>query len=330
MCKFFSCISDGKGDVLYFKPEEVVKIMAEGNPKEYDFNSHTSIAHFHGVNEDEHNKYEYSNKGLHMDQINTTDDRDKVGGSVKSFLEGKDLQYLWNLYNRNSGNRNSGYMNSGYMNSGYRNSGDMNSGDMNSGDMNSGNRNSGYRNSGYRNSGYMNGGDRNSGYMNSGYMNSGDMNSGDMNSGYRNSGDMNSGYRNSGYRNSGDMNSGYRNSGDMNSGDMNSGDGYLNSFCSDRKCFLFGKEATQKEYNRIYNIDFSWFLLNTWIFSQNMTKAEKESFPHFEITGGYLKTVSYKEAWSKCPKKVLIQIQKLPNFSWKIFTDITGITKEEK
>ena len=165
--------------------------------------------------------------------------------------------------NLNSGDMNSGYVNSGDRNSGYRNSGDMNSGDMNSGNMNSGNRNSG---------------DRNSGDMNSGNMNSGYMNSGDMNSGYRNSGDRNSGYRNS--------------------GDMNSGDGYINSFCTKTKYFLFDIECTKKEANEIYNLDFSWFDL-----------TDK----------------TYKEAWGKCPKSVLGEIKKLRNFNREIFKEITGI-----
>ena len=34
--------------------------MAEGNPKSYEWNSHTSIAHFYGVDEDKWNKWEYN------------------------------------------------------------------------------------------------------------------------------------------------------------------------------------------------------------------------------------------------------------------------------
>ncbi len=35
MCKFFSACSDGKGNVIFFKAEDVVKEMAKGNPKGY-------------------------------------------------------------------------------------------------------------------------------------------------------------------------------------------------------------------------------------------------------------------------------------------------------
>ena len=36
MCKFFSAISDGKGDTKFFKPEDIAKLMSEGNKKNYD------------------------------------------------------------------------------------------------------------------------------------------------------------------------------------------------------------------------------------------------------------------------------------------------------
>jgi hypothetical protein len=56
MCKFHSSISNGKGKVYFFKPEDIVKIMSMGNPEQYDFNSHSSIAHYFKVDEDTHNK----------------------------------------------------------------------------------------------------------------------------------------------------------------------------------------------------------------------------------------------------------------------------------
>ena len=61
MCKFFSTVSDGKGKAMFFKIEDVAKIMAEGNPQNYNFNSHTSVADYHGyksAKEDKLNKWE--------------------------------------------------------------------------------------------------------------------------------------------------------------------------------------------------------------------------------------------------------------------------------
>ena len=63
MCKFFSCVSDGKGKVLFFTPEEVVGILASGNKENYEINSHSSLMKFKGINakqEENWNKWEYN------------------------------------------------------------------------------------------------------------------------------------------------------------------------------------------------------------------------------------------------------------------------------
>jgi hypothetical protein len=234
----------------------------------------------------------------------------------------------------------SGVANTGLKNTGFANSGDWNSGYRNSGDSNSGYSNSGYRNSGYRNSGDRNSGDWNSGYRNSGYRNSGDWNSGDWNSGYRNSGYRNSGDSNSGNRNSGDSNSGYRNSGNWNSGNWNSGDsnsGYRNSgaFCLDNnpKVFLFDKQAkmTVREWeeSRAYDLMLRLLNPNMWIYSSEMTSAEKEEYPEHETTGGYLKEIGLKSAWANMwgnlsddDKKAFTDLE---NFDKDKFKEITGI-----
>jgi hypothetical protein len=188
--------------------------------------------------------------------------------------------------------------------------------------VNIGKGNSGYRNSGYRNSGDRNSGDRNSGDWNSGYRNSGD-----RNSGYRNSGDWNSGDWNSGYRNSGDRNSGDRNSGSWNSGDWNSG--YLNS--GTPKIRIFDRE-TDKE--NIQFPDFFYHDLTVWINKKSMTDEEKKNNPSHETTGGYLKILSFKDAWRAAWKKASIEDRKkclsLPNWDNIKFFNISGIDVEEE
>ena len=315
MCQFFSCISDGNGNVLFFKPEDIVTEMAKGNPNNYQWNSHTSIAHFNKINsssEDQWSKWEYNpeKKDLKVDGLHAKDDSELVKKQLIEFFEGKNIIFLQNIYNRNSGDGNSGNGNSG-----DRNSGNWNSGNRNSGDWNSGNGNSGDRNSG----------DRNSGNWNSGDWNSGDWNSGNWNSGDRNSGDRNSGNRNSGNRNSGNWNSGNWNSGNWNSGNWNSGDGMRNSFCSKQKFFLFDKECKESDYKKSLEIDFYWFDIEKWINESDMTEEDKKNHLGYQTTGGFLKTYTYKEAWSECPKEVLEKIKKLKNFNKKVFFEISGI-----
>ena len=202
-----------------------------------------------------------------------------------------------------------------------------NTGTDNTGESNSGDRNSGYRNSGYRNSGNWNSGDRNSG----------DRNSGDRNSGDRNSGDGNSGYRNSGYRNSGNWNSGYRNSGNWNSGDWNSGNWNSGIFNTDEPYMRsFNRETKVKRSDFTCSSafpDFSDMKPCVWIESSMMTDKEKKDYPSHETTGGYVKTLSYKEAWAvwkrKCSKENWEKVLTLPNFDAVIFEEITGLKVED-
>jgi hypothetical protein len=199
----------------------------------------------------------------------------------------------------------------------------------NTGVGNTGNRNSGSWNSGNWNSGNSNNGNRNSGNSNSGHSNSGHSNSGHSNSGHRNSGHSNSGHSNSGHRNSGDRNSGDCNRGDWNSGNSNSG--IFNT--NEPKLRMFNKESEwsfSDWYNsEQYGILLKYFVLNNWVYEENMTETEKKDNPGFYVAGGYLKTYGYKEAcknmWDKLTDKEKDKIKELPNFDKEIFKEITGI-----
>ncbi len=153
----------------------------------------------------------------------------------------------------------------------------------------------------------------NSGYCNSGYGNSGDGNSGDRNSGYRNSGNWNSGNRNSGNRNSGNWNSGYRNS------------GYL---CVSENKILIFDEPVPNGTNFIWP-DFFYFDVVVFVSSNKMTDEEKKAHPYYETTGGYSKTLKYKEAWrlswDKASDTDRRKVLSIPNWDNKKFKIITGI-----
>lgn len=203
-----------------------------------------------------------------------------------------------------------GYRNSGRWNSGESNPGNWNSGDRNSGDWNSGDRNSGDRNSGGGNAGHCNRGHRNSGDWNSGGWNSGDMNSGDMNSGRRNSGDWNSG--------------------DWNLGDRNTG--YFNTK-TPNEILVFNKPCKRSTWEDCSKPNLIFFAINRWIDESNMTDQEKIANPKFFVTGGYLKTIGYKQAWRESWDKATDEdkqlLYALPNFCPKVFFKISGISVEE-
>ena len=205
----------------------------------------------------------------------------------------------------------------------------VNSGENCTGFLNSGDSNTGNHNSGNFNSGYYNGGNYNSGNYNSSNYNSGECNTGGYNSGHYNSGWSNSGDYNSGWSNSGNFNRGNHNSGDFNSGNHNNG--WFSTITP--KLTIFEKETS---FSREEILDIKGIKIlnkkckNTlWVCEENMTNEEKEKYPSYKTTGGYLKIISHKEAykimWEKLSQREKNEIQRIPNFDAKIFQEITGI-----
>lgn len=175
-------------------------------------------------------------------------------------------------------------------------------------------------------------GNNNSGRDNSGDYNSGNCNSGDYNSGICNSGDRNSGNYNSGDYNSGWYNSGWYNSGNCNSGDWNSGmhnSGFFNS--ANDLCFAFNKVCDRNSIlvSKGYKILTLKYTNNWWVSTINMTDEEKEAHPEYKATGGYLKTLPFKEAcalmWGELDEDEKLAVKEIPNFDADVFKEITGI-----
>ena len=178
----------------------------------------------------------------------------------------------------------------------------------------------------------------NTGNENTGNWNTGNRNTGNENTGNRNTGNENTGYGNTGNRNTGNENTGYGNTGNRNTGNENTGygntiDGSNGVFCTepDMNIRIFNRPSgmslrdfyRSRYYEALCNAP---FLLTEWIL---YTEEEKKDDPKKEITGGYLKEYTMKEAWanwwgemSEEAKKI---VQDIPNFDAKIFKEITGI-----
>ena len=175
------------------------------------------------------------------------------------------------------------------------------------------------------NSGNCNSGDRNSGNRNSGNRNSGDRNSGNWNSGNWNSGNWNSGNWNSGDCNSGDCNSGNWNSGNWNSGFFNTDSPLVR---------IFNKETTVSRRDIDFP-NFLYFNLTVWVSHDTATDGERKMHKtEIETCGGFLKTLSYKEAfriaWDKASKEEHRKLLNLPNWNNEIFMEISGIDAESE
>ncbi len=194
---------------------------------------------------------------------------------------------------------------------------------------NNGINNVGHSNTGDWNTGHRNTGDRNTGHRNTGDWNTGHRNTGDWNTGHRNTGDWNTGHRNTGYRNTGDWNTGHRNTGDWNTGHRNTG--YFN-FMSPDVVLVFGKECKYETIRDAQKPDCLYFETNKWIDFSDMTDEEKEKNPQAKTTGGYLKVLGYKEAFTESMKKAskeeIEMIKNLPNFDADIFEKISGFRIE--
>ena len=193
---------------------------------------------------------------------------------------------------------NTGDWNTGYRNTGNCNTGNRNTGDCNTGDWNTGNRNTGYRNTG------------------------------NWNTGNRNTGDCNTGAWNTGNRNTGDWNTGNRNTGDWNTGNHNTG--YCNTITPD-DILIFNKPAKRSDWEKAEKPEWMYVSTTQWIYEEDMTDKEKEAYPSYVTTGGYLKVyptlqAAYVDAWEKASKEDKELTFKLPNFDIEVFKEIFGFT----
>ena len=188
-------------------------------------------------------------------------------------------------------------------NTGHWNTGDLNTGSRNTGSRNTGDRNTGHSNTGRSNTGHLNTGHSNTGSSNTGSSNTGSSNTGDWNTGDWNTGSSNTGHSNTGHSNTGHSNTGHSNTGDWNTGDWNTGDfhsGWFNTKKIRPIRLLFGKPITRQP-----------------IFPE---------YFFFDLDGNY--KTCWKRAFDNASIDEIEQTIQLENFDYKMFQEITGITKK--
>ena len=173
-----------------------------------------------------------------------------------------------------------------------------------------------------------------------GLCNTGNRNTGNRNTGNSNTGNRNTGNSNTGDRNTWDWNTGNRNTGNWNTGDRNTGDwntGNWNTGCfntKEQKIMLFNKPSDMT-YNDWLRSD-ARYLLNQipkdvveWVYEKDMTDEEKEAYPTYKTTGGYLKVLDESECgqlwWNSLSDDEKKIIEEIPNFDVEIFEQCTGI-----
>ena len=231
----------------------------------------------------------------------------------------------------NINSTSTGYCNTGNYNTGYYNTGDYNAGDYNTGNRNTGGRNTGRRNTGHRNTGDYNSGHWNTGHRNTGNYNTGNYNTGHCNTGHRNTGDYNSGDYNIGNRNTGNCNTGNWNTGEWNTGSRNTG-----VFCTETHNLLFFDHESDLTFGDWRQSKARKLLRQIprnvveWIKVDNMTEEEKEQYPTYETTGGFLKVLDQKDSaqmwWDGLSEYDRSVIYAIPNFDKEKFEKCIGIT----
>ena len=202
--------------------------------------------------------------------------------------------------------------------------------------VNTGKDNTGRANTGNGNTGNSNTGNGNTGNYNTGNRNTDDCNTGNGNTGVGNTGDYNIGNRNTGGWNKGNRNTGDYNTGNYNTGDWNSVDFSTGCFnTKTEKIRLFNKKS-KWTYHDWINSEARSVMSNCpytktiWIYSSGMTDSEKEKYPTWECTGGYLKTIyvtkeDKQKWWDDLDDYDKESVMSLPNFDKEIFKKITGI-----
>jgi hypothetical protein len=142
----------------------------------------------------------------------------------------------------------------------------------------------------------------------------------------------NTGYRSTGYKSTGDWSTGYRSTGHWSISKYSTG--HFSTI--DYSGFgSFNKPCDKDVWDNAIKPNFLYEISPTkWIDESEMTDQEKTENTTFHTTGGYLKTISMKEAWKvawgNATKEDRDLLFKLPNFDAKVFKEISGIDVYEK
>lgn len=91
---------------------------------------------------------------------------------------------------------------------------------------------------------------------------------------------------------------------------------------------VFNVQVTPEEFDKI-SVPLIKLPITQWIEEKDMSKEEKENNRNYESLGGYLKTISYKDAWkevwSELDNEIKDKFKAIPHFNSNIFEQITGI-----
>lgn len=96
-----------------------------------------------------------------------------------------------------------------------------------------------------------------------------------------------------------------------------------------KEILVFNKPCKREDWYEACKPNWMFVDLTKWIDASDMTDKEKEAFPSYVTTGGYLKPyadlkAAYAEAWEEASEEDRELTFKLPNFDAVVFEEIFG------
>lgn len=99
---------------------------------------------------------------------------------------------------------------------------------------------------------------------------------------------------------------------------------------------VFNKPVSKEEYEKVENaliVKNFKLPIAKWVETKDMTKEEKDIWSSHKQTGGFLKNLSYKDAWAEMWAGLSLEdrnfFKNITNFDAAIFEGITGIKFED-
>jgi hypothetical protein len=121
-------------------------------------------------------------------------------------------------------------------------------------------------------------------------------------------------------------------SNETSTGDWNTG--YCNSVTPE-DCLIFNKPAKRSYWAEAEKPEWMYAQLTEWVPESCMSDKEKEAYPSYVTTGGYLKCfaglrAAYIDAWERASHEDRELTKKLPNFDPDVFEEVFGFNPFKK
>ena len=230
-----------------------------------------------------------------------------------------------------------GFRSTGDYSTGAYSTGDYSTGDRSTGDYSTGDRSTGDRSTGNNSTGDRSTGNYSTGNYSTGHYSTGNYSTGNRSIGYYSTGHCSTGDYSTGHSSTGDRSTGHYSTGNYSTGNYSTGhystcDYAVGVFQTVQDCCggfsAFNVPCSREHWDASEKPRCLHFPLTAWVEAEDMSPAEKSDNPLYETTGGYLKVLGFKEAFSASCRSAtdddIELLKQLPNFDADVFFDVSG------